>query len=317
MALENGLFSIYNTGTPLRYLVDVKPNYVGLAVFEIVETQEEAYLSNGVSDSWEDILAALSVPPGFAGANDDDPDAEVFDFKKSGKVDYRLDGTYVADFPGTTYGAIYKGRSYIYADGMNGEDELVDFSVIDIMVGPDGRPQPWRNRFALTKTDKISKSFRWRSVSGAGNALVVFMPFDTGDFTDCRVEVLCDVDPILLNNTTLTGRVDDATIENDGLYYLKWLYNAQGNAVSVAAGETVDVPFNMVWNNDGTAVNTSSTYKLEADAGYLPKRKVTTDATGAGTFKFSALGLQAGDTAKVKVSAEHFSNIGKITVNVI
>ena len=309
MALETGLFSIYNVDTPLRYAVDVTSNYASIAVFEVQPEGTDIFEKSAIQvDTWENALDFISKKP-----NDIQ---EGYDLNSSGRLDLRANGIFIPDFPGATNGAIYRGRSCIFSDGMTGLDELTDYSIIDIMTDNEGFPTVWRNRFAQTKNEKISTSFRWRSVSDRSNALVIFMPFDTGSFDDCRIEVLCNVDPILLNSTTLTGRVDDDTIANDGLYYKKWFYYAEGGPVSVAAGETVDIPFSMKWNNDDTAVNKSATYRVESDAGYLPKTKVTTDATGAGTIKFTALGLEAGDTASVKINAAHFTNIGKITVNV-
>lgn len=307
MALETGLFSIYNVETNRRYAVDVTSNYISLAVFDAVQEGFDSELDAYGTEPWSEALDFLSTPPN---------QLVDFDLNSSGRLDLRANGTYVPDFPGEEGGAIYRGRSFIFSDGMTGLDELTDYSIIDIMTDQNGAPTVWRNRFAQTKNEKISTSFRWRSVSNNSNALVVFMPFDTGSFDDCRIEVLCNVDPILLNSTTLTGRVDDDTIPNDGLYYKKWFYYADGGPVSVAAGETVDIPFSMKWHNDDTAVNRSATYRVESDAGYLPKTRVTTDSTGAGTIKFTALGLEAGDTANVKINATHFTNIGKITVNV-
>jgi hypothetical protein len=307
MALETGLYSIYNVDTIRRYAVDVTSNYISLAVFDSVQEGFDSELDAYGTQPWADALVYLSNHPNTLAD---------FDINSSGRLDLRANGVYIPDFPGEEKGAIYKGRSYIFSDGMTGLDELVDYSIIDIMTDNQGFPTVWRNRFALTKNEKISTSFRWRSLTDNSNALVVFMPFDTGSFDDCRIEVLCKKDPILLNNTTLAGRVDDDTIPNDGLYYKKWFYYADASTATVAPNGTVEIPFTMKWNNDDTAVGKSSTYRLECDAGYLPKAKVTTDATGAGTIKFTALGLEAGDTANIKINSTHFTNIGKITVNV-
>ena len=57
--------------------------------------------------------------------------------------------------------------------------------------------------------------------------------------------------------------------------------------------------------------------KLESDAGYLPKRRLTTDASGAGSFAVEALGLSPGDQIAVKINTEHYTAIGKIILEVV
>lgn len=57
--------------------------------------------------------------------------------------------------------------------------------------------------------------------------------------------------------------------------------------------------------------------KLESDAGYLPKRRLTTAADGTGSFAIEALGLTPGDRIAVKLNTEHYTAIGKIMLEVI
>jgi hypothetical protein len=57
--------------------------------------------------------------------------------------------------------------------------------------------------------------------------------------------------------------------------------------------------------------------KLESDAGYLPKRRLMTDASGAGSFAVDALGLSPGDQIAVKINTEHYTAIGKIILEVV
>ena len=317
MALENGLFSIHNTGTPMRFAVDIKPNYAGIAVFEAAPEGVDPQDLRGMCPdeiSWEMLEEYLSLPPyeTFEPSGSQLP----LDANKAGALDMRYNGTFVTGFPGESGGVVYKGRSYVYSDGMTGLDELTDYSIVDIMTDSRGFPTVWRNRLSQTKNERISTSFRWRAVSEKSNALVIFMPFDTGDFGDCRIEVLCDQDPIMLNGTELTGRVDDATIPNDGVYYKKWFYRAEATPVVVAPDATVEVPFSLIWDGDDTAVSTACTVSVTTDSGYLPKTKVVTDESGQGTVKFTALGLEIGDIAHIKVGVGHFTNIGKLKVTV-
>ena len=200
---------------------------------------------------------------------------------------------------------------------MNGVDEIVDYSLLDIAVGQGGRPLSWRNRFAQSAREKIDLSFRHRAREGIANALVVFLPFDV-PFDQARIEVLCQTDPILLNGTVIAGRIDDATIPKDGVWFKQFYFHAvTTEVVTVAPDGRVDVPFQLVWTSDGSPVMRSATFKLEADAGYLPRRRVTTDANGHGVISVEARGLAVGDVIAVKINTEHYTAIGKLRVEVV
>jgi hypothetical protein len=298
--IEVGLFAVTNCGGPLHYAVDIKPDYAGIAVFERVP----AGFSPGMAGvmAWADLKAILEVPPTFG--------------NKAGFVDLSHNEALIPDLPGMDAGALYKGRSYIFADGMNGADEIVDYSLLDIAVGQGAKPLSWRNRFAQSAREKVDVSFRHRAREGIANALVVFLPFEV-PFDQARIEVLCQTDPILLNGTVIAGRIDVATIPKDGIWFKQFYYSAISDVVAVAPDGTVEVPFRLVWTSDGSPVLRAVTFKLEADAGYLPRRRVTTDANGHGVISVEARGLVAGDWIAVKINTEHYTAIGKLRIEVV
>lgn len=310
MAFKKGFFAVNNTSKKQEFAVDIKADYIRLYAFDTIDSQEEHDIRVEAAEEYQ------SSFEGFRHFMDEPLDIE---WRKAGRVDLHLNGLFIHDFPGTKFGAIYKGLSEIYSDDFTGLDEIVDYSILDILTDREGNPTPWRNRFSLTKTDKTHKSFRFRSQTDSSNALVVFMPFDTGSFLDCRIELLCRENPILLNGTVLTGEVDDSTIPNDGLWYQQFFYtaNATQEDLIVPAGGTIEVPYSLTWNGDGLPVTRATPFKLDCNAGYLPKRHTATDETGSGSFKVTALGLDAGDTIKVKLNKEHFSGVGVININVV
>lgn len=300
--IGQGLFAVHGTGTPLHFAVDVKPEHVGLVVFErVAEGVTEGMAGTA---TWAELEKYLAVLPTYG--------------NKAGFVDYQFNEVLITDLPGTEHGGIYKGRSYIFADGMNGLDEIVDYSLIDITTGNQGLPQPWRNRFAQSAKEKIDFSFRFRALNQVANALVIFMPFD-GPFTEARVEVLCDIDPILLNGTVLTGRIDDAIIPKDGIWFKQWYFSAVAleQDLEVAAGGSITVPFKLIWNKDGSDCLKQTRFKVESDAGYLPKQRVFTDSSGKASVSVHALGLEPGDKIKVKLNAEHYSGVGVMNIKVV
>jgi hypothetical protein len=300
--IETGLHVIYNTGSRLHYAVDVQDAYAGLAVFVPCDARDGIRDGVGVM-AWADLAAELATPYDYADG--------------AGFVDLRANGVFIPDLPGCPHGGIYKGRSYVFLDGMRGHDEITDHALIDIMTDNAGFPQPWRNRFAQSAREKVDLSFRHRARMQAANALVIFMPIK-GPLSSARIEILCDQDPILLNGTTVAGRIDDATIPNDGQWFKQFYFHAvaAAGAVTVPTGGRVNVPIALRWNGDGAPCAHALALKLESDAGYLPNRRLMTDASGFGSFAVEALGLSPGDQIAVKINTEHYTAIGKIILEV-
>ena len=299
--IETGLFAITGSGVPRHYAVDVKPDYVGVAIF--VSAREGTIGGAAGVMPWADLRAYLETPPWFGNA--------------AGFVDTTHDEVFIPDLPGTAHGGVYKGRSYIFAAGMNGRDELVDFSLLDLAVGPNAQPMPWRNRFAQTAREKVDYSFRHRARERISNALVVFMPI-AAPFDQTRIELICETDPILLNGTTLAGRIPDADVPKDGIWFKQFYFHAVAEgALIVPAGGQAEVPVRLRWNKDSAACAHVTTLKLESDAGYLPKRRLVTAPDGTGSFLVQAIGLSPGDTMTVKLNTEHYTAIGKIVVQVV
>jgi hypothetical protein len=298
-----GFFAVTNCGVPLHYAVDIKAQYAGISVFERAAQGTQAGMG-GVMP-WAELRTHLETPPNLG--------------NNAGFVDLSFNEVFVPDLPGAAHGGIYKGRSYIFADGMRGRDELVDYSLIDIAVGHYGQPLPWRNRFAQSAREKVDLSFRHRARAQITNALVIFMPIEA-PFDQLRIEVLCDQDPILLNGTEIVGRIDDAAIPKDGQWFRQFYFHAVaagGTGPTVPAGGRVEVPVALQWNTAAAPCAHALMLKLESDAGYLPKRRLTTDMSGTGSFAVDALGLSPGDQIAVKINTEHYTAIGKIILEVV
>jgi len=114
------------------------------------------------------------------------------------------------------------------------------------------------------------------------------------------------------------GRIDDATIPNDGQWFKQFYFHAVAvGAVTVPAEGRAEVPIALRWNGDDAPCTHALALKLESDAGYLPKRRLMTDASGTGSFVVDALGLSPGDQIAVKINTEHYTAIGKIVLEVV
>jgi hypothetical protein len=303
MTIETGVYLIDRNGARLHYALDVKSNYAGVCVFE--KADEGTTSGPNGSAPWAEIEPLLSAP--------------MENVNREGIVDASGNGLFIPDLPGTEHGGVYRGRSYVFLDGMVGHDEFVDYSIIDICTNISGFPLPWRNRFAQSAKEKIDFSWRFRAINGVSNALVIFMPFATDDLGQTRIELLCDGDPILLNGTTINGRIADADIPNDGQWFKRWFFTAIADAanITVPAGGSIDIPFHLIWNDGGAACERATRFKVESDAGYLPRARVLTDASGRGSVRVQALGLEAGEQIKIKLNAEHYTAVGVINVEVV
>lgn len=298
-----GLYTILGAQTPRHFAIDVKPDYAGIAVF--VRAEKGAQFGSTGVVAWVDLLAYLETSPVFG--------------KRAGFVDLAFSEFFVPDLPGVAHGGIYKGRSYVFPNGMHGIDEIVDYSLIDIAVDHLDRPMPWRNRFAISAREKIDYSFRFRAREGLENALTVFLPFNA-PLDTVRIELPCAIEPILLNGTNITASLREEDLAQDGQRFKQWFFRAVADAdapLTVKAGETLSIPYHLEWMESGELCRGATRFKLDADAGYIPVRRSKTDTEGKGSLAITALGLSAGDRVHVKLNAEHYSAVGVFAVEVV
>jgi len=89
--------------------------------------------------------------------------------------------------------------------------------------------------------------------------------------------------------------------------------------ISVSAPPTVEQNGNattqITLSRDGKILNYSGELTLEAVSGYLPKQRVAVNA-GVGSFKAMALGLEAGDTMRIKVGTRCVSGLAEVSVKI-
>jgi hypothetical protein len=80
----------------------------------------------------------------------------------------------------------------------------------------------------------------------------------------------------------------------------------------VQAGQSVDLTVS-VQDGDGVLQDdVTATVYLEALSGYLPKTRLS--VTGQATFRVIALGLDAGDSIRIKAGFRHFPGATEKTI---
>lgn len=247
------------------------------------------------------------------------PTSHVTINRKSGQVDLNSQGMHIIDVPGhegTMFD--YRGKSTFWLkEGMPGYSEVVDYSIIDLMICPDGTPKPWASRFVHTMQGKIDTSFRFRVNNGGHNAVVLFMPFKPETLDDCRIEIMSGSrEPM---NVEPDSRIPVSTIPQDGLYYVQWFWNVQAvqEELTVKAGETTTFDIQLHENSDNSPVERSTAIDIRARSGYVPYRRVVTDETGKAQVTVSALCMNSGDEIDLKFDAKNFTGVGSVKVKVI
>lgn len=145
--------------------------------------------------------------------------------------------------------------------------------------------------------------------------VIMTLPYPDAPFTEANFIVRNRADMAFTSN--LTGwQVTAERPENGGI-----LSTLPSITLSV---ENVTLPVNGAALIEATSIDTegatltdgSHTIYLEETGGFLPLRRVKT-TNGKATFRVSALGMQAGDTFKVKAGYRNFSGCAEVVVNVV
>ncbi len=152
------------------------------------------------------------------------------------------------------------GKTTFFLDGRYGLDEIVPFSIIDIMLDAKGCPKPWVNRFIGTAAGKIGYSERWRSQNEARIACSLFLPFVGERIVDHHLQVNADdLDPIM--NIAADNIVYEAELPpvGVGLWKEQFWHAVAFTEGQITAGkdELVEIPVHLRWNADGSLCSES------------------------------------------------------------
>ena len=188
-----------------------------------------------------------------------------------------------------------------------GFDEVVDYTLLDMFTDS----LVWEPRLPQTKSTKLIYSARFRQLNRRRLLASLYIRFATGNLSETVVHLVNRGDSLvtdLVADYTFDGTT--VPVGRGGAKWLEYMWTAEVQAVD-RTGDTFEFSVKLR-NADGSPCNQSTRLHIEADAGYLPKRTVTTDANGEATFTMTALGLASGDKFKVKLNTAHFTAVGKI-----
>lgn len=208
-----------------------------------------------------------------------------------------------------TDGALYKCGDvggFSFADKM-GDEEVVDYSVIDIIAANGASGLVWKSRLPSTSLAKIGTSQRWRSVTGERRIATIYIPFNTRSLADTTIFLVNSGGGVICNQELVT--VDDQAPIGDAPNWTSYFYHADLKHAYLPDGSIL-VNLQLRWNRDSSICRGRTALLIESSAGYLPRRRVETDEGGAASFKLMPLGLERGEKIAVKVNSTHFTKIG-------
>ena len=222
---------------------------------------------------------------------------------------------------GSPFGSQYAGR-YFQARSYSLIDlddpsiragEKTDAAVWVCGIDYEGCLHPFYNAISYESATKMHPMRSVRNL-GAPSCLFIYQPFADVPFTQCGMTLKYNVSKGF--NSNITGWV--AATDNDYQSNLETelptmkLISGGGN---IAAGATGAVSLQMV-DGAGNLLARSSTLYLEETGGFLPLKRVAV-ANGLAGFNVMAMGLEAGQTFKVKVGFRTYSGVLDVPFQVV
>lgn len=301
-----------------------------LIIGTLKETNRFQYNENTKDSfvSWEDLYEDFKYDYIEQSNSSNIQIAEEAKKARSGHRCSKLINKFVKDVPKTSVIFQYTGKMIFDINFSYGSAEYTDHSIIEFYAKTNGEVKSVISRFANSLSSKIKHSCRVRASYAPYNSLAFLgVPFKKDNLLEvgCLQVVHGKYNPI--SNVTLKSEPDAGGGEE-----VSNMYNvfASQNNISVKAGETIQINYDVKWVHNKNSIgyvynvesqenvlNETAEFKLETSAGYLPKTKTIMNNEGKGSFKFTALGLEAGDIAKVKFNLKSYSGLGDIYITVI
>ena len=194
--------------------------------------------------------------------------------------------------------------------GMFGADEWTDYQVLEAMGGFDGSLitlGPWRSRLAMTKGIKTVSGTRWSRLVGNLPIAMAIMPFKTEALADIRIELRGAFAPLVLTEGV---EVEQFTIAPEvPVPWQRFMWHVEmEDAEPIHAMNGGTAKFYLAWNGTNERITRDIEVDVEADAGYLPMRKLRfTD--GIAYLPIIPIGLASGDKINVKMGVGPFTKI--------
>jgi hypothetical protein len=199
-------------------------------------------------------------------------------------------------------------------DGMLGKGEWTDRANWVFPLDRAGIPLAPFNRYVASRETK-ARTPRLLALADRNCSLQVYVPFASCDLDGCSFSIALHPDHGLI------GNLDPGT----EVAYEEVLAGAQQAFPGIALStDTLDlapdayaiVTARLVTSAGKPIRDADAELYLEHTGGYLPKLRVTT-MDGEARFRVGALGLEPGDSFRVKAGFRHYSGVAELAFRVV
>lgn len=147
------------------------------------------------------------------------------------------------------------------------------------------------------------------------DAVLIFTPFADTPFTECPIIVRANAELGIISNVSFEA--DNSTLA-DVATSMRPSVRLKSGGGDIAVDAKAEAVVEVFDPNTGNAiVGQEAWLYLDHTGGYLPKQRVKLAADGTATVTTMALGLDTGDSFKVKVGFKQFSGVLDIPFNVV
>jgi hypothetical protein len=199
-------------------------------------------------------------------------------------------------------------------DGMLGKGEWADRGNWVFPLDHAGIPQVPFNRFVMTRETK-ARTPRLLATAVRNCSLQIYAPFAICDFDSCSFSVALHRDFGLVGNLDPGVEVTYADVLR-GAHKPFAEIALSTDAIDLAPDAYGTVTAQLVDGTGKAIRDADAELYLEPTGGYLPKQRISTEK-GKAKFRVGALGLEVGDSFRVKVGFRHFTSVAELTVRVV
>ena len=224
-------------------------------------------------------------------------------------------------FDGGHLAARLKGRLFqelggvcLDLDGALGKGEWSDRSSWVFPLDRIGKPRMPFNRYIVTSQTK-ARTPRMLAMDERNCSLQIYAPFASCDFDSCSFSVALNPEYGMAGNLDPGIEVTMADVLGGAQKPFAEI-TLSADTIDLAPDAYGTVTAQLV-DGDGKAIrDADAELYLEVTGGYLPKQRVATEK-GKAKFRVGALGLDTGDSFRVKVGFRHFTSVAELTVRVV
>jgi len=229
--------------------------------------------------------------------------------------DYRsklVDGTILDQrFEGRTFEPL--GGVCLDLDSTLGMAEWSDYGNWVFPLDNQGAPGTPFNRYIETTITK-ARTPRLLQLKKVNCALQVYVPFGACDFSNCSFSIALHPDYGMVGNLDPGAEVTFAEVLKGASRAFPKL--AISGPAEVAIDGSALLTLSLKTSSGTLIKDASPQVYLEQTAGYMPKCRVVPQ-DGKAQFKVMALGLDVGDTIRVKAGFRHYGGLAEHTLQVI